>query len=183
MQNIKLATSKSIGAFIIVSLAYIASYTITSGFISPIQDLILPNIPVAGMLFLPHGVRILAAYYYGWKALPILLPSMYLMWFVDVYGNGVPINAIHPLISGICCVVAVKLASGAFKGILEKEWKLLLVAGLIGSILSSLIMSLIINMNFFNITVFHFVFGDMAGQLALMIMLIYLFRFSRMIKN
>ena len=35
----------------------------------------------------------------------------------------------------------------------------------------------------FNITVFHFIFGDMAGQMTLMLILIYLFRFSRMIKN
>ena len=179
----KQITGKGIGAFVIVSIAYIASYTVTSGLISPIQNMILPDIPIAGMLFLPHGIRILAAYYYGWKALPLLLPSMYLMWFISVYGNGIPIDPIQPFISGVCCVIGVKLASKAFKGILEKEWKLLLFSGLIGSVLSSFITSFILNMNFFNITVFHFIFGDMTGQMTLMLILIYLFRFSRMIKN
>ena len=183
MQNLKQITVSSIGAFIIVSLAYIASYTVTSGLISPIQDIVLPNSMIAGILFLPHGIRILAAYYYGWKALPLLLPSVYLMWYIDVYGNGIPLSPIQPIISLVCCVIAVQLVFRATKSIIEKEWKLILIAGLFGSVLSSLITNYILNMNFFNITILQFIIGDIAGQMTLMLMLIYLFRFSRMIKN
>jgi len=179
----KQITGKGIGAFVIVSIAYIASYTVTSGLISPIQNMILPDIPIAGMLFLPHGIRILAAYYYGWKALPLLLPSVYLMWYIDVYGNGIPLSPIQPIISLVCCVIAVQLVFRATKSIIEKEWKLILIAGLFGSVLSSLITNYILNMNFFNITILQFIIGDIAGQMTLMLMLIYLFRFSRMIKN
>ena len=175
--------SNSIGAFIIVSLTYIASYTVTSGLISPIQGMIFPNSTVAGILFLPHGIRILAAYYYGWKALLLLLPSVYLMWYITVYGNGIPLHPIQPIISVGCCVISVQLASRAFKGILEKEWKLLLFSGAIGSISSSVITNYILDMNFFNITVLQFIIGDISGQMALMVVLIYLFKFSRMIKS
>ena len=183
MRNLKQIISDSIGAFIIISLAYIVSYTVTSGLISPIQDITFPNNRFASILFLPHGIRILAIYYYGWKALPLLLPSAYLMWFIDVYGNGIPLNPIQPIIHLVCCLVSVKFASRAFRGILEKEWKLLLFSGVIGSVLSSVITNYILDMKFFNITVLQFIFGDIGGQIALMVILIYLFKFSRMIKN
>ena len=175
--------SDSIGAFIIVSLAYIASYTVTIGLISPVQGMIFPNSTVADILFLPHGIIILAAYYYGWKALPLLLPSVYLMWYIDVYGNGILLDPIQPIISVVCCLIAVQLASRAFKGILEKEWKLLLFSGVIGSVSSSVITNYILNMSFFNITVFQFIIGDISGQIILMVMLIYFFKFSRVVRN
>ena len=96
--------------------------------------MIFPNSTVAGILFLPHGIIILAAYYYGWKALPLLLPSVYLMWYIDVYGNGILLDPIQSIISVVCSLIAVQLSSRAFKGILEKEWKLLLFFGVIGSV-------------------------------------------------
>ena len=183
MRNLKQIISDSIGAFIIISLAYIASYTVTSGLISPIQDITFPNNRFASILFLPHGIRILAIYYYGWKALPLLLPSVYLMWFIDVYGNGILLDPIQSIISVVCSLIAVQLASRAFKGILEKEWKLLLFSGVIGSVSSSVITNYILNMSFLNITVFQFIIGDISGQIILMVMLIYLFKFSRMVRN
>ena len=175
--------SDSIGTFIIVSLAYIASYTVTIGLILPVQGMIFPNSTVAGILFLPHGIIILAAYYYGWKALPLLLPSVYLMWYIDVYGNGILLDPIQSIISVVCSLIAVQLASRAFKGILEKEWKLLLFSGVIGSVSSSVITNYILNMSFLNITVFQFIIGGISGQIILMVMLIYLFKFSRMVRN
>lgn len=65
---------------IIVSFAYIISYSLTSGFVYPIQTTLLPDVSEkTGLLFLPHGVRIIAVYYLGWKAILFLLPSTYLM--------------------------------------------------------------------------------------------------------
>ena len=93
-----------IGSFAIISLAYIASYTLVVGFLSPLQHLIFPTFTTSiSLLFLPHGIRILAAYYYGWKSFFLLLPSMYFMWVITVYGSGVPLHPLQPLISGVSC--------------------------------------------------------------------------------
>ena len=105
----KKITRETTGAFIIISVAYIASYTLVAGFIAPLQGLILPTFTTSiSLLFLPHGIRVLAAYYYGWKALPLLLPSMYLMWFITVYASNIPLHPLSPLLSGIACIIAVK---------------------------------------------------------------------------
>ena len=47
--------------FVIVSFAYIISYSLTSGFVYPIQTTLLPGVSEkTGLLFLSHGVRIIA---------------------------------------------------------------------------------------------------------------------------
>ena len=105
-------SKQMIGSFAIISIAYIASYTLVVGFLSPLQHLIFPTFttPIS-LLFLPHGIRILAAYYYGWKSFFLLLPSMYFMWVITVYGSGVPLHPIQPLISGVSCVLGIMIVS------------------------------------------------------------------------
>ena len=97
--------------FVIVSIAYIISYALTSGFVYPIQTTLLPNVSEkTGLLFLPHGVRIIAMYYLGWRAMFHLLPASYLMWFLSVYGNGLDLGVYEPIMSLLACYVGVKLA-------------------------------------------------------------------------
>ena len=183
MRNLKQFISNNVYDFIVISLAYIACYTLTSGLIIPIQGMLTSSAPVACLLFIPHGIRILTAYYYGWKALPLLQPSVYLMWYVDVYGNEILISPIQPIIHGVCCVVSFKLICRAIKSTIKKEWHLILIAGSFASVSSALITNFILDINFFNINTLQFIIGDIAGQIALMIMLIYLFKFSRIIIN
>ena len=101
-----LISKKTVGSFAMISIAYIASYTLVVGFFYPLQSLIFPTFTsTISLLFLPHGIRILAAYYYGWKAFFLLLPSMYIMWIISVYGVGVPLHPMQPVISGVSCVL------------------------------------------------------------------------------
>ena len=52
--------------FVIVSSAYIISYALTTGFVSPLHSTFLAGVSdKIGLLFLPNGVRIIAIYYYG----------------------------------------------------------------------------------------------------------------------
>ena len=96
--------------FVIVSFAYIISYSLTSGFVYPIQTALLPEVSEkTGLLFLPHGVRIIAVYYLGWKAILFLLPSTYLMWILSVYGNGLDLHMYQPVVSVIACYFGVSM--------------------------------------------------------------------------
>ena len=170
----KKITRETTGAFIIISVAYIASYTLVAGFIAPLQGLILPTFTTSiSLLFLPHGIRVLAAYYYGWKALPLLLPSMYLMWFITVYASNIPLHPLSPLLSGIACIIAVKFIFKNIKYMIEKEWKLLLFAGLIGSFLNGLSHSFLVHKSFLTTSLIGYTIGDILGQILLMICLLY----------
>ena len=129
--------------FVIVSFAYIISYSLTSGFVYPIQTTLLPNVSEkTGLLFLPHGVRIIAVYYLGWKAILFLLPSTYLMWFLSVYGNGLALHMYQPVVSIIACYLGVKLTEFILfvrpSTLNFAAWKYLIIAGVIGSLFNGI---------------------------------------------
>ena len=108
----KIISKDIIGTFLILSLAYITSYTLTNGLVAPLQSILFPSYTTTiSLLFLPHGVRILAAYYYGWKSFFFLMPSAYIMWIVIVYGNGVPLHPLQPIFSSLSCIIGVLIIS------------------------------------------------------------------------
>jgi hypothetical protein len=102
--------------FVIVSFAYIISYALTTGFVSPLQSTFLADVSdKIGLLFLPHGVRIIAIYYYGWRAILLLLPASYLMWFLVVYRGEIDLSMYAPIVSLVACWIGVTLAKVVFE--------------------------------------------------------------------
>ena len=62
----------------LVFVGYTAAYTLTLGFVYPIQKILLPeNSLMASLLFLPHGVRAIAFFLFGLRATLYLLPAHY----------------------------------------------------------------------------------------------------------
>ena len=178
-----LISKKMVGSFTMISIAYVASYTLVVGFFYPLQSLIFPTFTsTISLLFLPHGVRILAAYYYGWKALILLLPSMYIMWIISVYGVGVPLHPIQPVISGVSCVLGIMILSTKITRNLRKDLKLLLIAGIFGSVLNGLFNSLVVNQNFFTSDAFYFIIGDVLGLIVFMLLFSQTVRFITSLK-
>ena len=178
----KIISQDTISVFIIVSLAYITSYTLTNGLIAPLQSMLLPSYTTTiSLLFLPHGIRVLAAYYYGWKAFLFIIPPAYLMWGVIVYGAEVPLHPLQPISSCISCIIGVKIISKNTTGHIEKEWKILILGGFIGSILNGISSSFLHN-GVITTSIFDYIFGDMLGQILLMIILLYMFKILRIFK-
>lgn len=61
---------------VVVSLAYLGVFAFTFGVVMPAQRLMLPEFAHhASIMFLPHGVRVLTAWLFGWRALLLLSPS------------------------------------------------------------------------------------------------------------
>ena len=174
----------AITPFIVLSTAYIIAYTLTSGFIYPIQTALLPAVSKAtGLLFIPHGVRIIGIYYFGWKAIAYLLPASYLMWFLTVYGNGLAISVYQPTISLIACYLGVSLAHMLLmirsSRLDFKAWKFLIFAGVIGSIFNGIGLSLTQSGTSLAINLLGYVIGDITGLLTSLFILMYLFKFIR----
>lgn len=170
--------------FVIVSFAYIISYSLTSGFVYPIQTTLLPEVSEkTGLLFLPHGVRIIAVYYLGWKAILFLLPSTYLMWFLSVYGNGLDLHMYQPVVSVIACYLGVKLTEFILfvrPSTLDlAAWKYLIIAGVIGSLFNGIGLSALQHEVEFAWNVLGYVIGDVAGLFASLLILMYVFKFLR----
>lgn len=160
-----------IGAFSIISFSYIASYTLVAGFFYPLQTLLFPNLtPTISLLFLPHGIRILAAYYYGWKSFLLIIPAAYFMWIISVYGFQIPLHPIQPIVSVLSCILGIKIISKKLTYNFREDIPFLIIAGIIGSILNGLFNSLLMNDTFLSTQVLSYIFGDVLGQIVLMLL-------------
>jgi len=160
-----------IGAFSIISFSYIASYTLVAGFFYPLQTLLFPNLTTTiSLLFLPHGIRILAAYYYGWKSFLLIIPAAYFMWIISVYGFQIPLHPIQPIVSVLSCILGIKIISKKLTYNFREDIPFLIIAGIIGSILNGLFNSLLMNDTFLSTEVLSYIFGDVLGQIVLILL-------------
>jgi len=187
LERLSLNTRQEFGNLLIVSAAYIASYTLVGGFIAPLQTILLPEFTTSiSLLFLPHGVRLLAVHYFGWKAIPLLIPSSYLMWYITVFGGGIAIGPFQPLASLVACYVGYKLMSLIIPGpparLGRQEWKLLVAAGILSSLLNGVFNSLLQRSAQLSLDIVGYMIGDIFGQIGLMLVLVYILKFVRLFK-
>lgn len=57
-----------LGIFVLLSVAWVISCSLTIGLVLPLQQMLFVNFSInIGLCFLPHGIRILAFYYFGWR--------------------------------------------------------------------------------------------------------------------
>jgi len=173
---------------ITLTAGYIVTYTLTMGFMKPTQTIFLSEVaPQIGLLFLPHGIRVLGFHYFGWKAIIYLLPGSYLMWFLTVYGTGNILDPIAPLFSLIACYIGVTVAKLIFeltyKASKATEWIFLLFAGFVSSIANAATLSFLQHPNEILYSMIGYATGDMAGMALCLIAIMYFFRFLRHYKE
>jgi hypothetical protein len=179
----------SFGLFIIVSVGYIAAYTVTNGFILPLQKIILPDVPILfSVLFLPHGIRVLAIWLLGWRGALYLLPSSYVMWAITVWGSEIELSALHPAVSIACVYAAVMLVGLRIGSVIQTlvdmtTWKQCLIAGLVGSVFNGLGLAMLSQGDCSWYIMSGYTFGDIAGQIVLMLILILIMRLSRTVHS
>lgn len=172
--------------FIFISITYIAAYSMTSGFFSPLEKILAPNLPSnISLMFIPHGVRVISFYFYGRWAYIYLAPASWLMWALEVYGdkniNFLPAGI---LISLIACHLGVTLSTTMLRAYKHSNsspfnWKELLIAGTFGSIINSVGLTAIYDGRYSVLSFFGYLLGDISGQFFLMLIGIMFFRLVR----
>ena len=170
--------------FLLISFAYAVAYSLTLGFVAPLQQMLLPNVSSSiGLLFLPHGVRILSFYFYGWKAVLYLLPANYLFLLLAIQ-SGIYLHPLSPIFSLISCYVGYLLATEVINGETSqfniKRWHFFLISGAISSIFNGITLSILHSNDNSLLSVLGYVIGDVAGLAVCFFMLIYAFRLVRM---
>jgi hypothetical protein len=178
--------SFSIPTFFVVFIAYISSFALVSGFIAPLQSILLPNLStLASLVFLPHGVRVLAFYFLGWRAFLYLLPASSLMWAVDFLGKGIELQYIGVITSLIASYLGVLIVRRAINepetSYVNFSWRHAITAGAIGSLMNSAFnwagISWLPKHEIQPITIASYWIGDIAGQFVMMIILIFTFKY------
>lgn len=168
----------------VVSVAYMAAFFISLGILMPLQSATLPAFANhASILFLPHGVRVLTAWLFGWRALPLLAPSA-LLTHAYLYGTaGFSTGYFFAALFGVFCATAsfwllAKLGL-EFRHSLSKlsSWREILLAGSFASVINVAGTWLFYGLDFPSASA-YFV-GDVGGMVAAMLILMLVFRIWR----
>lgn len=168
----------------IVSGLHLVAFFVTFNILMPIQGLFFPEFAsFASLLYLPHGVRILAAWLLGWRATVALLPGVFISFSLMI-GMGVfePSRL-------FAVVVAITAAPATFhllyyfgwdfapRADRTPCWPCIMGVGVIVSIIISLLTNLSFGSN--PADYFAYLIGDVAGLFFLMLILMFTFRRMR----
>ena len=170
--------------FLLISVVFIVSCSLTLGFVLPLQTLLLSDSRLEiGLLFLPHGVRLLVFYFYGWKGILYLLPSSYL-FMILTNKTGAELDVLSPLVSMVACYIGYYIAT-LFAPNLPKrpsvtKWQFFIFAGTLSSIINGLSLSLLQFQDDLIVSSLSYLIGDVTGLVVCFFMLIYAFRLVRM---
>jgi hypothetical protein len=171
--------------FGIVSVAYLASFGATFGILMPAQRLVLPDFAnYASILFLPHGVRVLTAWLYGWRALLLLAPSA-LLTHAYLFGTaGFSGAYFFAALFGLFCATfsfwaLAKLGMEFRQGHSRMtSWREILLAGSLASIINVAGTSYFYGFEARSASAYFI--GDLGGLLVMMAILMLCFRALRL---
>ena len=184
----------SIRYFFVISMVYVLCHGITAFIVTPIQSLLLSDITVfASLVYLPHGVRVLATWLCGWKAFfPLYLGTALsaLMFNPDhareILGTTVIFSIAMGSLSALLAFELMRLLGRNLYAGQRRDitWKWLLLVGAVSSVINSVGQSLIFSgaiLPEHSLSVFvTFAFGDLVGLFVNMVALMLIFRWIRL---
>ncbi|AML50147.1 hypothetical protein [Falsihalocynthiibacter arcticus] len=178
---------------ILVTSAYLVCFYATFLIILPFQNAVFGTIPVyASLLYLPHGVRVLVARFYGWKAVLFLTPAtLQTHYYISGWKGGAETNLISVGVSILCAPLSFwifeKVKNAVGKGAKpDFDWRSLLIVG----VMASLINAMALNMYHSDLApseilraFLAYLIGDISGQFFLMFLLMMSFRWARKLER
>lgn len=179
---------------LIVVAAYVLCHGITLFLITPVQKLIIPHVTIfASLIYLPHGVRVLATWMMGWKAIIPLIAGSYLSNRVfepnEVRAVTEPAILQSITVGALSAYAAFALVRIFGRDITANggrimDWKWLLIVGVVASVLNSVGQSIVFSGLILPDQVFValavFAVGDLFGLAATMLVLMLIFRWLRL---
>lgn len=140
------------------------------------------------LLFLPHGVRVLTFYFFGWMGYVYLLPASLLMWAISNYSGQNALLFMSFLTAMVSCHIGVILVKYLFEaddrlGAFTYSWRNVLIAGIVGSLLNSVSQTWLYESDLEMQSLLGYFIGDVTGQFALMLIILSFVRIARMIAD
>ncbi len=169
-------------ALVMCSIFYAMAFEAVFVVSDKLQQFVLPDIIYASVLFFPHGVRVLAAYLFGWRSILYLLPiSIVFVWFGDDAGTIFE-GLVLALGSLVACVLAFEVLS-RFDFIernyllVSIDWKSLALAGAFGAMMNA---TLHYTLDITDVRASGAIFvGDVLGFAAVLVVSMLFFRLLR----
>ena len=159
--------------------------------IMPIETIMVErNVAVVSLLYLPHAVRVLAAWMVGPKSILALIPASICVYFLTRPDTGPLTQAdfIIPMVGALCAPVAFELMRFVRIDVYPKStgvisWRTLVFAGLLSSIINSFFSTLFLEGRFpiedtFDVLT-RFIIGDVMGLVIVLLLLVGLLKTFR----
>lgn len=180
--------------FAVITAVYVICHGLTAWVVTPVQNLFLPDITVfASLAYLPHGVRVLAVWLFGWKAvLPLAagaLLSEILFTEAGVRQLMEPVLLESIAVGAVSAFAAFEIAwlfgwnlyAGQSRRI---AWTGLLAIGALASVINSLGQTVVFSGLIFDgdqlPVMAVYAAGDLIGLAACMFALMLIFRWLRL---
>ena len=180
-------------SFFVIVLAYVFCHGLTALVVSPVQSLVFPEITVfASLVYLPHGVRVLATWAHGWKAIPALIVGVSLSAWI--FSPSADLNFLEPALLGgifvgaVSAFIAFELVRFAgfnfyFGRSKKLQWKGMIAVGALSSVINSfgqtLVYAELIDLEKIVGVWVIYAIGDLIGLIVCMLVLMFVFRWSR----
>lgn len=175
-------------------MAYILCHGLTALLVTPLQQEFLSEITIfASLVYLPHGVRVLATWLWGWKAFFPLYAGACLstLIFTPAAEKSLIQESLHlsvgaGALSALLAFEAARLLGrNLYAGTSNRiDWKGLLIIGaaasVINSVLQSVVYSGVILPEHAILTFVTYAVGDLIGLFVSMLALMMIFRWIRL---
>jgi hypothetical protein len=170
--------------FTLISFVYMFSFYAAIFWLLPFQADLFTNLTnFASLLFLPHGVRVLSAWMYGWRSIPLIAPAALVTHWL-IFGNagfsilGV-VGAMSGVISAALCFWWLSRFGMDFRISAEKNanWRDVMLAGSLASIVNTVGMG--VAMGNPAKTMAAYFIGDITGLFGSMVLLMFSFKIAR----
>jgi hypothetical protein len=171
--------------FLAVSASYLVAFLLTDKLIMPVQRYFLPDVSAwASLMFLPHGVRVLTAWLYGWWSILLLAPASFLT-MVLLYGleNLTVWHMLSTMPGVLSAAFAFALAARFGRDLRfgaghPARWREVLAVGILASILNAAGTMLALGEQ--PLVTLVCLLGDIIGLITCMLILAQVFRFARL---
>lgn len=169
---------------LVISTAYVLAFAATFAVVMPVQDSVLPEFGnYASLVFLAHGVRVIAAWMYGWRSLLFLAPGAVLTHSYLYGAGGFSFDYMVAVFSGVVCAA---LGFWAFARLgldfrlsdrNRVNWRDVMLVGAAASIVNSVGTKIFFDNDL--ATASARLVGDVTGMVASIVILMLMFRAAR----
>ncbi|MEM9635886.1 MAG: hypothetical protein AAGA50_31500 [Pseudomonadota bacterium] len=173
-----------------LSLSWAFAYFLTNVAVG--LKIVAPVPHAVALIYIPHGIQLLAAWAYGWRSVLYLLPIVTLVTcgHDDIWEHAlteIAVIWIFDLISAPLGIHAIRhiIANEQRFARLRLNWRVLVLGGLLATILNSGVMQMVHQPAYTLPGVLGgflwLVVSDMAGLMVVLLSLMFLFRWARLL--
>lgn len=170
--------------------ALVIAYVVTWELIMPGQRLFMTMLPTLATLFyLPFGIKVISAFFEGWRSIVYMMPGIAIgnMYWVNMPFDTLTTYATWAASYGTAPAIFAMLdwtiRDDRRNVTAGQAWRTMIVGGAVSSVLISVLVHVIRHRNIpqddFIVSMLKYMVGDMLGLLAILALLMCVFRYIR----